>query len=128
VTYEELQRLVSVAPPGTVIHVTSIRLPEVPSAPAPDAVSGSTNSAPVAEWTPETVVAWVRERYGDTGLKLKSWVHLLASAGLSVRSLKTAIKEGNLQFHRKPNERDHGAYMVGPDAMLEYLRIRGEVR
>lgn len=115
----DIQRLLAEAPPGTVISVVSITVP----GPVPSATeTASSHDEGSSDWTQEQVVEWVRDTHGPLGLKLRDWVSLLPM--LSVRELKRAIHSQSLVWHTKPNGKDHGATMIGPDAMMEYLQNR----
>lgn len=72
------------------------------------------------------MVEWVRREYGEAGLKPREWSALLP--GISARELRLAIQAGRMEYYRKAEGRDHGAYLVGPDAMCAYLHGRPRTR
>ncbi|HYR09253.1 MAG TPA: hypothetical protein VEQ60_15825 [Longimicrobium sp.] len=116
---EEIERLLRAAPPGTQLEVLRITVPERAEtalfAPAPLA----------AEWSPAMVVEWVRQEHGEPGVKLKEWAGMLP--GVSHRGLLRAADDGRLDWHPKPDGRDHGARMASPDAMLAFLAADGHI-
>lgn len=118
-TLEEIQRWVMEARPGTTIQIVSIQVP----------LDARTTSEPCdgahgveGPWTTEQVVEWVRREYGEAGLKPREWSALLP--GISARELRLAIRAGSMKYYQKAEGRDHGAYLVGPDAMYDYLHGR----
>lgn len=110
---EEIERLLRTAPPGTQLEVLRITVPDRASAGAGAA------PPPEGEWSPVTIVEWVRSEHGEPGVKLKEWAAMLP--GVSHRELLRAAGDGRLAWHRKPGGRDHGARMASPDAMLAFL-------
>lgn len=117
---EEIERLLRTAPPGTRVEVLRITVPE-------RVASGAGADPPtVAEWSPETIVEWVRSEHGEPGVKLKEWAAMLP--GVSHRELLRAADDGRLAWHPKPGGRDHGARMASPGAMLAFLSAEGLIR
>lgn len=114
---EEIQHILATAPPGATIAVVFVAVP-----PAPIETRADANGEATAEWSPEQIASWVAQEYGEAGLKLRDWAALLPM--LSVRELKRAVQEGHVVWHSKPDGKDHGATMISPDALLEYLAAR----
>lgn len=111
---DDLERLMRTAQPGTTIEIVRITVPLDPS-PEPQPHP----SSEAVKWTHDDVVEWVREKYGDAGLKPKNWAALLP--GVSTCEIERAIADGYVSHYRKPDGRDHGAYMIRPDDMRAYL-------
>ncbi len=118
-TLDDIQRLVMEARPGTSIQIVSIQVPA--DAHRAVEVRGDIDRGETP-WTADQVVEWVRREYGDAGLKPREWSALLQ--GISVRELRLAVQAGGMRHHRKVEGRDHGAYLIGPDAMCDYLQSR----
>ncbi|HEY0020852.1 MAG TPA: hypothetical protein VGC13_31415 [Longimicrobium sp.] len=115
----ELEQLVRGAPPGTrleFVHIT-VHTP-VAEEPVEDTVVRNA-------WGPLQIVEWVRSEHGEPGIKLKEWAAMLP--GVSHRELLRAADDGRLDWHPKPDGRDHGARMASPDAMLAFLAAAGHV-
>jgi hypothetical protein len=119
ITFDDIQRWVMQARPGTSIQIVSIQVP--PDAHPAMEICGDVDEGETP-WTADQVVEWVRREYGDAGLKPREWSALLQ--GISVRELRLAVQAGSIRHHRKAEGRDHGAYLIGPDAMCGYLQSR----
>jgi hypothetical protein len=116
---EDIARLLQAAPPGTQLEVLRITVPERAEAAALAA------APPTAEWSPASIVEWVRREHGEPGIKLKDWAAMLP--GISHRELLRAADDGRLDYRAKPDGRDHGARMASPDAMLAFLTAEGHI-
>ena len=117
---DEIEQLVRAVRPGTTIEIVRITVPAEPTPPPSDP-----HLSPVSEavpWTHEAVVEWVHGQYVDAGLKPREWAALLD--GVSANEIERAIRETHLACYRKPDGRDHGAYMIRPADMQAYLVAR----
>ena len=114
---DELERLIQAAPPGTQFEIVRIRTPAARST-SPSRPLSLEPSAADGEWTPNQVVAWVREHH-PSGLKLREWAAM--PLGVSKRRLEAAAAAGELEWYPKPAGRDHGARMASADAMAAFL-------
>lgn len=123
-TAEDIERLLASAPPGTVIDFVSIRLPKPGEIPTAVVTAGERTGGDEDEWTPATIVEWVRGNYGEEGLKPKNWAALLQRMGISASELERGVRTGAIRSRRKADGKDHGAYLIPPDEMLAYLRGR----
>ncbi len=124
ITLDYIQRWVMGARPGTSIQIVSIQVPA--DAHQTLEIGGDVDGGGETTWTAYQVVEWVRREYGDAGLKPHEWSALLQ--GISVRELRLAVQAGSIRHHRKTEGRDHGASLIGPDAMCDYLHCRPGTR
>ena len=112
---QEIEHLMRNAPPGTRFEIEVVRI-TVPEATEAEPKAGET---PVADWTPEAVIEWVRRTHGPEGLKLREWAAL--PIGVSMRELERASRDGRLKCREKGYGKDHRGLVTGPDEMLAFL-------
>lgn len=116
---DEIQHWILQARPGTTIQIVSIQIPV--DAPLESEIAPRANECE-RPWSIEQILEWVRREYGEEGLKPREWSALLP--GVSTRELKQAVRTGGIRHHRKAEGRDHGAYLISPGAICEYLQCR----
>jgi hypothetical protein len=120
-TAEALEHLIRIAPRGSTITIVSIpgendRV-HVTERPKTD---GELTAGPPS--TPAEAVERLKQSGDARAFKPDEWAAHLP--GISEREIKRAIKAGAVSSFAKGTGRDHGAVVISPDAMLDYLRAR----